>query len=243
MRPRVKILYTPGVNCHHETVDAFRLAGAEPSICNLTADILSGREKLTDCDLLAVPGGFAFGDHVAAGRIFAIDLIYRLKDQLLAILEKEIPIIGICNGFQVLINTGLLPGDKKSMGHAHAILDRNRSAVFESRWVTLCVQDTHCLWTKGLSGQSLRFPVAHGEGRLRLFDSYDEKQTVLRYGSPNGTENYPDNPNGSPSGRAGLCDPSGRILGLMPHPERAIYPWLGSEDGLKIFKAGVKAVK
>ena len=83
MRPKVKVLYAPGINCHHETVDAFRLAGADPSLCHLTADALSGKQQLTDCDLLAIPGGFAFGDHVAAGRIFAIDLIYRLKDQLL----------------------------------------------------------------------------------------------------------------------------------------------------------------
>jgi len=241
-RPKVTVLYAPGINCHHETMDAFHLAGAEPSLCHLTADLLSGRVQLSDCDLLAIPGGFSFGDHIAAGRIFAIDLIYRLKDQLFKVREKRILIIGICNGFQVLINTGLLPGNQE-IGQLNALLDRNRSAVFESRWVTLFVQKSNCVWTTGLSGQPLLMPVAHGEGRLILPDDFDENQTVLRYGALQGTEHHPANPNGSAGGRAGICDPSGLVLGLMPHPERAIYPWLGSEDGLKIFRAGVASVR
>ncbi|OVE78684.1 phosphoribosylformylglycinamidine synthase I [bacterium I07] len=239
--PRVKVLYSPGINCHHETLDAFRLAGGDPVLCNLTADLLSGNETLGDCDILAIPGGFSFGDHVAAGRIFAIDLIYRLKDQLQDVKEKSIPIIGICNGFQVLINTGLLPGGDENQ--QAPILDRNLSSVFESRWITAHVEKSKCLWTQNLQGQALSLPVAHGEGRLLIPEPYDDNQTVLRYGSLRGIQDYPENPNGSPGGRAGITDRTGRILGLMPHPERAIYPWLGSDDGLKIFKSGIDAVR
>ena len=240
-RPKVLVLYAPGNNCHHELLDAFHAAGADPELCLLTADLLKGRRRLTEADILAIPGGFSFGDHIAAGRIFAIDLIHRLKDQLQEVREKRIPMIGICNGFQILVNTGLLPGTG-DVGLADALVDRNGSAVFESRWVDCWVQDTACVWTEGLAGEKMRIPVAHGEGRVRLPENFDDSRTVFRYGEPDGTDHYPENPNGSPGGIAGICDSDGIILGLMPHPERAIYPWLGSDDGIKIFETGVRAV-
>jgi phosphoribosylformylglycinamidine synthase len=224
-------------------LEAFRLAGADPELCFLTGDLIRGKKNLSDCDLLAFPGGFSFGDHIAAGRIFALDLVHRLRDSLLSVRDKKIPVIGVCNGFQVLVNTGLLPGTSE-IGRPDALLDRNRVAVFVSRWVTLHVQPgTPCVWTRGLEGSALRMPTAHGEGRLCAPDGFAERNTVFRYGMAEGTESFPANPNGAPFGRAGICDPSGLILGLMPHPERAIHPWLGSEDGLAVFHAGVAAVK
>ncbi|MBN2415985.1 phosphoribosylformylglycinamidine synthase I [bacterium] len=241
-RPKVLVLYAPGNNCHHELLDAFRIAGADPELVLLTADLLRGRRTLSEGDMLAIPGGFSFGDHIAAGRIFAIDLIHRLKDQLREARERGVPMIGICNGFQILVNTGLLPGGGE-IGFPDALVDRNASAVFESRWVDLYVQKSGCLWTKGLAGERMRVPVAHGEGRVILPDTYDDRQTVFRYGAPEGSEDYPANPNGSRDGIAGICDQSGLILGLMPHPERAIYPWLGNDDGIRIFRAGVDAVR
>lgn len=237
MKPKVFILYAPGNNCHHETAKAFELAGAQPEIVHLTDDLIGRKKRMTDCDIIAIPGGFSFGDHLAAGRVFALDLVFRLKDALLDVREKQIPMIGICNGFQVLVNTGLLPG-ATDIGRPASILDRNTSAVFESRWITLTVETSHCIWTRDLENESLRMPVAHGEGRMLLSSDYDDRQTVFRYHR----KEYPHNPNGSPENRAGICDPTGRILGLMPHPERAVFPWNESDDGLIIFKKGVEAV-
>ena len=242
MKPRVSILYAPGTNCHHETADAFRLVGANPEFVHLTDDLLGGKKRLTECDILALPGGFAFGDHVGAGRVVAVDLLFRLRDQLLEVRERRIPTVGICNGFQFLILTGLLPGTG-DIGEPKALLDRNLSAAFESRWVDVYVQEADCIWTRGLEGQKMHVPVAHGEGRLRLPDDFHDARTILRYGAPEGTLDYPANPNGSEGGRAGICDPTGLIIGLMPHPERALHPWLGSDDGRKIFETGVKAIR
>jgi phosphoribosylformylglycinamidine synthase I len=237
MKPKVYILYAPGNNCHHETAHAFKMAGASPEIVHLTDDLIGRKIKITDCDIMAIPGGFAFGDHLAAGRIFALDLVYRLQDALIDLREKRVPILGICNGFQVLVNTGLLPDNQ--IGRPVCILDRNRSAVFESRWVTLRVNKTNCIWTQGLENSTLHVPVAHGEGRLRVAEPFPDDQTVLQYHR----DEYPWNPNGSPGNRAGICDSSGTILGLMPHPERAIYSWNESQDGLNIFRQGVNAVR
>jgi phosphoribosylformylglycinamidine synthase subunit PurQ / glutaminase len=242
-KPKVLVLYAPGTNCHFEMIEAFRMAGAEPSLCLLTDDLIRRRRSLSEADLIGFPGGFSFGDHLAAGRVFALDLVHRLKEGLMEAREKRILMIGVCNGFQVLVNTGLLPGTAE-IGRPNALLDRNRVAKFVSRWVELHVQPgTPCVWTRGLEGKALSMPTAHGEGRLCLPEDFDDGRTVFRYGTAAGTESFPANPCGSPAGRAGICDPTGLILGLMPHPERAIHPWHGSEDGLEVYRQGVAEVR
>lgn len=237
MKPRIGVMYAPGTNCHEETAFTVELAAGEARMV-LLADLLAGRASLADLQGLIFPGGFSFGDHLAAGRVFAVHLTARLGDALRVFLAKERPILGVCNGDQVLMETGLLPGG--SVGARGGALTQNRSARFEGRWVTLAAV-AGTFWTEGLTGRPLRFPSAHGEGRLVLRADAPIRpafQYVDGRGRP--TESYPENPSGSPGGVAGLTDPSGLVLGLMPHPERAVLPWHGSTDGLALFRNMVR---
>jgi len=237
---KIAVLYAPGINCHEETSFALGLVGLEGCIVNLH-DVLNGMDTLTDYQGVVVPGGFSWGDHLGAGRIFGIHLVARLADQLNELVEDGKPVLGICNGFQVLVETGLLPN--RTVGKRGAALLQNHSAVFESRWVELVVTDTSSIWTDGLNDRVLRMPVAHGEGRL-YWEEDGKIFPTLNYaldGKP--TEVYPANPNGTVNGIAGIRDESGLIFGLMPHPERAVVPWHGSEDGLELFKNLAKYLK
>jgi phosphoribosylformylglycinamidine synthase len=233
MKSVVAVLYAPGINCHEETAFAVELAGLEGRVVNFR-DILDGNDALTRYQAVIVPGGFCWGDHLGAGRIFGVHLIARAADQLQQLVEAGKPVLGICNGFQVLVETGLLPD--RTVGQRKAALLQNRSAVFESRWVDVLVTDEQSIWTKGLGGRILRMPVAHGEGRLYWEEDHSIHPAVCysRDGKP--TEEYPSNPNGTPCGVAGIRDSTGLIFGLMPHPERAVLEWHGSTDGLELFK-------
>ena len=233
MKAIAAVLYAPGINCHEETAFALGLAGVEGRIVNLH-DVLSGDDALTEYQAVVIPGGFSWGDHLGAGRVFGVHLIARLAEQLEQLVDGGKPVLGICNGFQVLVETGLLPD--RTVGKRGAALLQNKSALFESRWVELIVTDTMSIWTADLAGQVWRLPVAHGEGRLYWEEGHAVNPS-LRYaknGEP--TEEYPANPNGTPGGIAGIRDSSGLIFGLMPHPERAVLPWHGSTDGLALFR-------
>jgi phosphoribosylformylglycinamidine synthase len=236
-RARTAILYSPGTNCHEETAAAIEFAGGKTGLV-LLKDLIDGHERLDAFQAAVIPGGFSYGDHLGAGKIFATMLVARLRDQLLAFLEARKPLLGVCNGFQVLTEAGILPG--RTPGHRGMSLLENQSARFEDRKVSLLASSEKCAWTEGLAGQVLRMPSAHGEGRA-LFGAAcppTEQRVVFHYSDQAGraTMEYPDNPNGSPGAVAGVTDETGLVLGLMPHPERASLPAHYSQDGLKIFK-------
>jgi phosphoribosylformylglycinamidine synthase subunit PurQ / glutaminase len=238
MNPSVTaILYAPGTNCHEETAAAVERAGARAELV-LLAELTSGRVSLEDFQAAIIPGGFSYGDHLGAGRIFASLLVAKLGGRLREFLEARKPLLGICNGFQVLVEAGILPS--RSLGRRELALGDNQSAHFEDRKVRLLVSTARCVWTEGLAGSILAMPSAHGEGRLLLPErqSLAADRVALRFADSSGkpTDAYPDNPSSAPGGVAGVVDSTGLVLGLMPHPERASLTAHDSQDGLKIFE-------
>ncbi len=232
MRTPIAILYAPGTNCHEETAAAVELAGGQTALVHLQ-DLLQRRSRLTDYGAAIIPGGFSYGDHLGAGRIFATMLVATLRDQLAEFLQAKRPLLGICNGFQILTEAGILPS--RTPGSRAMGLVENQSSHFEDRRIRLLVSREKSIWTEGLEGTLLRMPIAHGEGRT-LF-SQEPHRTLFRYTDEQGkpTMEYPDNPNGSPDAVAGVTDETGLVLGLMPHPERAALPSHYSQDGLTLF--------
>jgi phosphoribosylformylglycinamidine synthase len=225
---RALVLRAAGINCDAETVRALETAGAATELVHL--DRVLERPKILDAfSLLVVPGGFSYGDDVAAGRLFGFELRLGLARELGAFVARGGFVLGVCNGFQVLVETGLLSGP--AGGERTIALANNESARFECRWITLRAEASACTWL--VPGEILPAPIAHGEGRFIVRDDAALRrleangQIALRYvradGSP--ARGFPDNPNGSVSDIAGICDPTGRVLGLMPHPERNLTPW------------------
>lgn len=225
-KPKVLVLQTDGINCDRETAYAFDLVGGQSQIVHIN-DLRKHRENLKNYQILAIPGGFSYGDDVAAGRILALELSSYLSDQLWEFKEKGKLILGICNGFQVLARTGLLPFGK--LGEIKTTLAQNNSGHFECRWVNLKIEENNrCAFLDGWKGV-VSYQVAHGEGKFfahpGILEQIErENLVVFRYcdvlGNP--IQRHPQNPNGSLNAIAGICDPSGRILGLMPHPERFV---------------------
>jgi len=258
---RVLVLTGLGLNCEEETTEAFRLVGASPERVHLL-DVLSGNDapRLADYSVLAFIGGFAFGDHLGAGFVFANKIRWRLYDQLVEFIENGGLALGICNGFQTMVRLGLLPGLDGDYRTPRASLTPNDRCGYRNAWVSLAFDaDSPCMWTHGLTQMDL--PARHGEGKF-ITESAElmarlesDRQVAVRYVGPDGeaTEEWPHNPNGSPGGVAGICDPSGRLFGLMPHPDAYLYPYhhpqwrrralsAGDEgEGLAIFRNGVDA--
>lgn len=244
---------TDGINCDNETFYAFRKAGAEPKLVHVN-QLRSGQENLADYQLLVLSGGFSYGDDVHSGKILAVELTSFLKESIQEFINKGKPVLGICNGFQVLVRTGLLPDLK--LGQINTTLINNNSGRFECRWVDTRVEKSNCIFTKGMAGSIVSMQSAHGEGKFytdpeQLKRLEDSSQVVFRYADSQGlpTMNYPENPNGSLNSIAGICDRTGLVLGLMPHPERFVeihqHPnWrrggFESPHGLPIFINAVK---
>lgn len=238
------ILYAPGTNCHEETATAIELAGGKSELV-LLRDLLDGRTRLKKYQAAVIPGGFSYGDHLGAGRIFAMMLVAQLRDELTEFLNAQKPLLGICNGFQVLAEAGILPG--RTLGKRSMALLENQSARFEDRKIRLVVSAEKSLWTEGLEGRVLQMPTAHGEGRPLFCEApnHPSHRVAFRFSDAEGrpTQQYPDNPNGAPGGVAGITDKTGLVLGLMPHPERASLPAHYSQDGLALFKNLVRWLK
>lgn len=262
--PKVIVLRTAGTNCDEETGFAFEHFGAKVDLVHINK-LLNREVNLSDYHILAIPGGFTYGDDIESGRILANELRIHLGEDIIKFINDKKLIIGICNGFQVLVKAGFLPGNltgskiSKTYLSQKVTLISNDSSKFEDRWTYLEVRGDS-VWTKGLK-EIVYFPVAHAEGKFVPQDGAvlksltDNGQVAFRYCSQYGEAPvYPQNPNGSVDNIAGITDITGRVLGLMPHPERHFlfehHPfWTRKEkqskygEGSMIFKNGVNYVK
>ena len=241
----------PGTNCDVETVFAFEQAGSAVDSAHVN-ELVRGEKSLSHYQILVIPGGFTYGDDVSAGKILANELRLKLGGDVQRFTEGGGLILGICNGFQVLVKAGILPPLENGQRLTLAGNDSNR---FECRWVYLRTdRESPCIFTRGIDAMYL--PVAHAEGKIMAeAETLDKLNVVLRYADEKGNTQvgYPHNPNGSLGNIAGICDDSGRIFGLMPHPEDHIrgtqHPqWtrLGAReygDGFKIFRNAVDWAK
>lgn len=262
--PKVIVLRTAGTNCDSEMVFAFKTLGADVDLVHINR-LLNKEINLQDYHILALPGGFSYGDDIESGKIFANELRLKLGEELRRFISDGKLMIGVCNGFQIMVKAGILPGPLTPQEeNDQAVLIKttlltNDSGKFEDRWIHLQVE-ADGPWLAGLK-KIIYLPVAHGEGKFvandkEVLERLDSQgQVAFRYCSESGGKpKYPENPNGSLNNIAGITDKTGRILGLMPHPERHFlftqHPfWIRLPkngkfgDGAKIFENGIKYVK
>lgn len=266
------ILRGPGTNCDWETAHAFEMAGSQTQRVHINA-LLETPAMLADFQVVCVPGGFSYGDDLGAGRVLGFQMRQKLGDHLQRFRDDGKLILGICNGFQVLLSCGLLvtpeiesdpagqvaTDDPRAFGRRRATLALNDGGRFLNRWVYLKTTGSNCVFLRDI--QRMALPMAHAEGKFvtdnpQTLEQLDQNQQLtLRYDAPSGREvslgDLPANPNGSTWDVAGVCDPSGRVLGLMPHPERHVtrthhFQWTRlpgdypTADGLAMFQNAVR---
>jgi phosphoribosylformylglycinamidine synthase I len=253
VKVKTLILRAPGTNCDMESAFAFEQAGAQVDLVHVDA-LIHRREPLSNYQIMVIPGGFTYGDDVSAGRILANELRLKLRDEIQRFVDDGRLILGICNGFQVLVKAGMLPKSRGENSQS-LTLAGNDSGKFECRWVYLRANKTSpCIFTHGINLMYL--PVAHGEGKVVIEPgALEELNVALQYADAIGDirAGYPHNPNGSVNNIAGICDATGRIFALMPHPERFIrwtqHPRWPREprrdygDGFRIFLNAVEWAK
>jgi phosphoribosylformylglycinamidine synthase len=266
--PRVLIMSGYGINCEKESAHAFELAGAKADIVHIN-DLINSRKKMSDYDIIMFPGGFSYGDDTGSGNAFANKIRNNLWNDLVKFIDSGKLILGVCNGFQIMTHLGLFALPSSEYGKRITAMESNNSNRYECRWVHIKHNNSNCVFTKGVDVMHL--PVAHGEGRFfcdsKIFEELkNNNQIVFIYCSEGGKRadgQYPLNPNGAINDVAGICDKTGRVMGMMPHPERAIYSVSEPEfqlrkemakrdnrempefieSNLKIFKNAVKYVK
>jgi len=257
MKIRAALLYTEGTNCNLETENAFKYLGVETETLILN-NVIKNKGNFDKYHIIAIPGGFSYGDDISAGKVFATLLMHYKLDEIMRFISQGKLIIGICNGFQVLVKTGLLPNTSATI-KTESTLAFNDSGVFIDKWVNLRVNKNSVSKFIGTDlPDIIELPIAHAEGKFIapgdvLNKMISNNQIVFQYSSSDGNVDEKYNPNGSIMNIAGICDKTGQILGLMPHPERfsSAYQhpaWQrlglkGEGTGLLLFKNAVDYIK
>jgi phosphoribosylformylglycinamidine synthase len=251
---RTLILRAAGTNCDQETAFAFQLVGSEVELVHIN-QLFRQERRLSDYHILAVPGGFTYGDDISAGKALANEMKFRLADQIQQFIDDGKLVLGVCNGFQALVKAGCLPAIKGGL-EQEVTLFNNDTGSFQCQWVYLKVSNNEkCVFTKGLDSV-IQLPIANGEGKFvpaddaSLCELKEGGQIALQYCNRQGELTPDSNPNGSVEAIAGICDPTGRVFALMPHPERYIHPthhprWTREGckkegDGVQIFRNAVE---
>ena len=257
MKPKVCILKSDGTNCDVELFYAFEKFGGDPDYVHVN-ELRDKSKKLKEFQIIALPGGFSYGDDVISGKILAVELTSFFSEELKKFISRNNTLlIGICNGFQTVIRTGLLPFGE--LGKMSATLTNNDSGHFECRWIKLKTQKSKCVFLQNVNENIGWYSVNHGEGKFYTDDKTlkeieDSNLVTFRYVDEKGksTQKYPENPNGSLNAIAGICDTTGRVFGMMPHPEKFVditqYPnWrrekITKPHGAFLFEKMVQFVK